>query len=120
METLNVKDMIVQKKLSRNIADASWGLLTQMLEYKCRWYGRNLVKINQYYPSSKTCSNCGNIKETLLLSERMYKCGNCGFKIDRDLNASINIKNAGIKIPKEPVEEKNINSPKKQELLTLN
>lgn len=112
METLGVKDMLKQKKLSRQISDASWGLLTQMLEYKCKWYGRELIKINQYYPSSKTCSNCGNIKETLLLSERVYKCGNCGLKIDRDLNASINIKQTGIKIPKVPMEDSNINCAK--------
>ena len=105
METLNVKGMMEEKKLSRNISDASWGLLTQMLEYKAKWYGRNLIKINQWFPSSKTCSNCGNIKETLLLSERIYKCEVCKIKIDRDLNASINIKNSGIKIPEETVEE---------------
>jgi putative transposase len=99
METLNVKGMMEEKKLSRNISDASWGLLTQMLEYKAKWYGRDLVKINRWFPSSKTCSNCGNVKETLLLSERTYKCKVCKTKIDRDLNAAINIKNTGIKIP---------------------
>lgn len=104
METLNVKGMMQEKKLSRNISDASWGLLTQMLEYKCKWYGRELIKINQWFPSSKTCSNCGNVKETLLLSERTYKCEVCNTKIDRDLNAAINIKNSGIKIPVVTVE----------------
>ena len=108
METLKVKDMLEQKKLSRQISDTSWGLLTQMLEYKCKWYGRELIKINQYYPSSKTCSGCGNIKETLLLSERIYKCDNCGLKIDRDLNASLNIKQTGVKIPKETVENTSV------------
>ena len=88
METLNVKGMMEEKKLSRSISDASWGLLTQILEYKCKWYGRELIKINKWFPSSKTCSNCGNIKETLLLSERIYKCEVCKIKIDRDLNAS--------------------------------
>ena len=105
METLNVKGMMEEKKLSRNISDASWGLLTQMLEYKCKWYGRELIKINRWFPSSKTCSNCGNVKETLLLSERTYKCEVCKTKIDRDLNAAINIKQTGIKIPEETVEE---------------
>jgi putative transposase len=108
METLGVKDMLEQKKLSRQISDASWGLLTQMLEYKAKWYGRELIKINQYFPSSKTCSNCGNIKETLLLSERIYKCEVCKTEIDRDLNASINIKNSGIKIPYVTVENTSI------------
>lgn len=119
METLNVKGMLEEKKLSRSISDASWGLLTQMLEYKSSWYGRELIKINQYFPSSKTCSNCGNIKEKLLLSERIYKCGNCKIEIDRDLNAAINIKNSGIKIPEVSVEEKRITSPVKQKVKRL-
>lgn len=108
METLNVKGMMEEKKLSRNISDASWGLLTQMLEYKAKWYGRELIKINQWFPSSKTCSNCGSIKETLLLSERTYRCEACKTEIDRDLNASINIKNSGIKIPVVTVENTSI------------
>ena len=108
METLNVKGMMEEKKLSRNISDASWGLLTQMLEYKAKWYGRELIKINQWFPSSKTCSNCGNVKETLLLSERTYKCEVCKTKIDRDLNAAINIKQTGIKIPEVAVENTSI------------
>lgn len=114
METFDIKNMMEQKKLSRDISNASWGLLTQMLEYKCNWYGRRLIKINKYFPSSKTCSNCGNVKETLLLSERTYKCEVCKFEIDRDLNASINIKNSGIKIPGVTAEEMNVSSPKKQ------
>jgi len=104
METLNVKGMMEEKKLSRNISDASWGLLTQMLEYKAKWYGRDLIKINQYFPSSKTCSNCGNVKEKLSLKERTYSCSSCGLEMDRDLNAAINIKNTGIKIPEVTVE----------------
>lgn len=116
MEALNVKGMMEEKKLSRNISDASWGLLTKMLEYKCKWYGRNLIKINQWFPSSKTCSNCGSIKKTLTLNERVYNCNSCGFKLDRDLNAAINIKNSGLKIPVESVEEKRIISPVKQKV----
>lgn len=116
METLNLKGMMEEKKLSRNISDASWGLLTRMLEYKANWYGRDLIKINQWFPSSKTCSNCGNVKEKLKLSERIYDCKSCGIKIDRDLNAAINIKNTGIKIPKVSVEEKRITSPLKQKI----
>ena len=107
METLSVKKMLEEKKLSRNISDASWGMLTSMLEYKCTWYGRELIKINRYFPSSKTCSGCGNIKEKLKLSERVYRC-ECGLEIDRDLNAAINIKNQGLKIPGLPVENTNI------------
>lgn len=115
METLNIKEMMQEKKLSRNISDASWGLLTQMLEYKCNWYGRELIKINQYFPSSKTCSNCGNIKEQLSLKERTYSCDNCGFEMDRDLNAAINIKNSGLKIPEVSVENSCISKVKEAE-----
>jgi len=104
IETLNVKGMMEERKLSRNISDASWGMLTQMLEYKAKWNGRNLIKISQWYPSSKTCSNCGNVKETLLLSERTYKCEVCKTEIARDLNAAINIKQTGIKMPEVTVE----------------
>ncbi len=104
METLNVKGMLGEKELSRNISDASWGLLTQMLEYKSAWYGREIIKINQYFPSSKTCSNCGYVKEKLTLKERTYSCESCGFEIDRDLNAAINIKNSGLRIPEVSVE----------------
>lgn len=110
METLNIKGMIKNRKLSRSVIDASWGTLTQMLEYKSKWYGRDLIKIDRWYPSSKTCSNCGNVKETLLLSERIYKCEVCNIEIDRDLNASINIRNSGIKIPEVTVENTNIGS----------
>jgi len=88
MEKLGVKDMMKQKKLSRQISDASWGLLTQILEYKCKWYGRELIKINQYYHSSKMCSGCGNVKDILLLSERIYG----------DLLASNNILTEGIRL----------------------
>ena len=100
--------MMEQKKLSRQISDASWGILTQILEYKCKWYDRELIKIDQYYPSSKMCSNCGNVKETLLLSERTYKCEVCKTEIDRDENAAKNIKQTGLKIPVETVENMSI------------
>lgn len=104
VETLRVKNMMGNRKLSKHIADASWSTLVNMLEYKAGWYGRNIVKVDTFYPSSKTCSFCGNVKEQLLLSERTYDCEYCGLSIDRDLNAAINIRNAGIKTPGELVE----------------
>jgi len=109
MESLNVKGMIKNHNLAKSISDASWGMLTQMLEYKSNWYGRDLIMINKWFPSSKTCSGCGNIKETLLLSERTYNCQSCGLSMDRDLNASLNIlkegfRISGTKMPKVPVE----------------
>jgi len=64
-----------------------------MLEYKSNWYGREIFKIDRFFPSSKKCSNCGNTKDVLKLSERIYNCKCCGLSIDRDLNATYNIKN---------------------------
>lgn len=104
VETLRVKNMMGNKKLSKHIADASWSTLVNMLEYKAKWYGRDIVKVDTFYPSSKTCSDCGNVKEQLLLSERTYDCEYCGLSIDRDHNAAINLRNSGIKTPGEPAE----------------
>lgn len=108
IESLKIKNMVKNKRLSRSISDVSWGLLTSILEYKANWYGRDVIKVDSFYPSSKTCSGCGNIKKELKLSEREYKCKCCGLVIDRDLNAAINLRNTGIKIPVEPVENSNI------------
>ena len=98
LETLNVKNMVKNKKLAKAISDVSWSSFIIKLEYKIAENQGKIVKIDRFYPSSKTCSNCGNVKDKLLLSERTYHCEECGFIIDRDLNASINILNAGLKI----------------------
>ena len=97
LETLKVKNMVKNKRLSKAISDVSWSSFISKLEYKVTENQGYLVKIDSYFPSSKTCSNCGCIKETLSLSERTYNCNECGFTIDRDLNASINILNLGLK-----------------------
>ena len=101
IEDLNIKGMLKNHKLARNISDVSWSEFGRQLEYKANWYGRIIVKVPKFYPSSKTCSNCGNVKKELLLSERTYHCECCGLKIDRDYNASINILRKGLKILKE-------------------
>ena len=98
LETLNVKNMVKNKKLAKAISDVSWSSFITKLDYKIAENQGCIVKIDPFYPSSKTCSNCGNVKDKLLLSERTYHCNECGFTIDRDLNASINILNAGLKI----------------------
>ena len=97
LETLKVKNMVKNKRLSKAIQDVSWSSFVSKLEYKVAENQGYLVKIDAYYPSSKTCSNCGCVKDKLSLSERTYKCNECGFEIDRDLNASINILNVGLK-----------------------
>ena len=80
-------------KFSKNLQKSCLGLFRSQLEYKTTWYDSKLTKIDRYYPSSKVCSKCGNIKQDLKLSDRIYKCNNCGTIIDRDLNAAINILN---------------------------
>jgi putative transposase len=96
MEDLNVSGMMKNHKLAGSIQKASWADLVNKIDYKCNFYGKKLTKINRFYPSSKTCSNCGCVKEELSLSERVYSCTDCGFSIDRDHNAAINILSAGV------------------------
>jgi putative transposase len=91
VEDLAVKNMIKNPKLARHIADAAWGELVRQLEYKARWYGRNLVKIDRWFPSSKRCGNCGHIVDKLPLSIREWDCPKCGTHHDRDINAARNI-----------------------------
>ena len=97
-EDLNVKGMIKNHKLSKHIADASWGNFVTLLQYKCDWYGKELVKVNRFYPSSKTCGDCGWINQELKLSDREWTCKSCGVVHDRDVNASRNILKEGLKI----------------------
>lgn len=92
IEDLNVLGMLSNHKLAKAISDTSFSMFRSMLEYKCKWYGKILCVIDRFYPSSKTCSECGWKKENLTLSDRIFKCENCGIEIDRDLNAAINIR----------------------------
>lgn len=93
MEDLNVQGMVKNARLSRRIAHASFGRLRLWTTYKAGWYGSKVVLVDRFYPSSKTCSDCGAVKTKLALSERSYNCNKCGLAIDRDLNAAINIRN---------------------------
>jgi putative transposase len=95
LEDLNVSGMLKNHKLAKSISDASWSTFVSMLEYKCDWYGKMLVKIDRFFPSSKTCSSCGHKEEKMPLSVREWICPSCGSKHDRDLNASINILKEG-------------------------
>ena len=88
--------MVKNHKLAKSISDASWSRFISMLDYKARWYGKNFVRINRFYPSSKTCSGCGTVKPDLTLNQRMFECESCGLCLDRDLNASINIDRVGV------------------------
>jgi len=95
IEDLNVSGMVKNHKLAKSISDASFSEIRRQLEYKCKWYGKELIIINRFFPSSKACSGCGNIKSDLKLSDREYVCEECVLSIDRDLNASINILTVG-------------------------
>lgn len=97
LEDLNIKGMMSNRKLSKHIADASWGTFVRLLEYKADWNDKQIVKINRFYPSSKTCCECGWINQDLNLSIREWTCKN-GHVLDRDLNAAKNILKEGLKI----------------------
>ncbi|NER27190.1 MAG: transposase, partial [Symploca sp. SIO1C4] len=94
-----VRNMVKNRKLARSISDAAWGEFFRQLEYKCQWYGRKLVKIDRFFPSSKRCNNCGFVVERLPLNIRSWDCPECGTKgIDRDINAGKNILAAGLAV----------------------
>lgn len=115
VETLKVKNMLKNHKLAKSISDVSWGRFITILEYKSGWYGRNLIKIGTFEPSSKTCNNCGHKKEELSLSERIFNCEKCGHKEDRDVNAAKNIKQIGRNYPEFKLVEQNVGLAMKQE-----
>ena len=97
IEDLNVNGMMQNHKLSKSIQELSLFEFRRQLEYKCKWYGRQLIVIDRFYPSSKTCYNCGYIYKDLKLSEREWICPHCGKLIDRDYNASLNILDEGLR-----------------------
>jgi putative transposase len=98
VEDLAVKNMMKNHKLAQAIADASWSELVRQLEYKCQWYGRTLVKIDRWFPSSKRCGNCGHVVDKLPLDVREWDCPECGTHHDRDINAANNILAAGLAV----------------------
>ncbi len=95
IEDLNVSGMTRNRRLARAISDCGWGEFRRQLEYKCERYGRKLVVIGRWYPSSKTCSACGHLLAELSLGTRQWTCPSCGARHDRDLNAATNILAAG-------------------------
>ena len=95
IEDLNMKGMSQALNFGKSVADNGWGIFTTMLQYKSMFLGKQVIKIDKWFPSSKTCSFCGTIKTELPLSSRVYKCDKCNSEIDRDLNASINIREVG-------------------------
>ena len=96
-EDLNIKKMVRNHHLSQSISDASWGMFLYMLQYKADWNDKQVIKVDRFYPSSKTCHHCGYVKEDLTLLDRYWICPQCGDTIDRDINAAQNILDEGLR-----------------------
>ena len=98
VESLAVKNMVQNHCLAKAISDVGWGEFTRQLDYKTKWYGRTLVKIDRFYPSSKTCHACKHVLDSLPLDIREWVCPVCGVVHDRDINAAKNILAAGLAV----------------------
>jgi putative transposase len=98
VESLQVKNMVKNHSLAKAISDVGWSEFVSQLEYKAAWYGRNLVKIDKWYPSSKRCFDCGHILDSLDLDVRVWTCPECGVVHDRDINAARNIHAVGLTV----------------------
>lgn len=98
IEDLTVSGMLKNRTLARAISDAAWSELRSMLQYKAGWYGRTVITVDRWYPSTKTCSGCGYVKQSVPLSERTFRCERCPLVLDRDVNAARNIKAAGLAV----------------------
>ncbi|WP_413799577.1 RNA-guided endonuclease InsQ/TnpB family protein [Streptomyces iranensis] len=98
IEDLTVRNMVKNGALACAISDAAWREFRTMLEYKAQWYGREVIAVDRWFPSSKLCSNCGNLAEVMPLHVRTWTCGDCGVTHDRDVNAANNLLAAGLAV----------------------
>ena len=98
IEDLTVRTMVKNRKLARAISDAAWAEFRNMLEYKAAWYGREVIAVDRFFPSSKLCSACGTMQENMPLSVRTWTCAGCGTTHDRDVNAAQNLLAAGLAV----------------------
>lgn len=96
IEDLNIQGMVKNHKLSKSISDVSFSKFFNMLNYKANWYGKQIVTIGRFEPTSKKCSSCGWIKHDLTLKDRIFNCDECGLSLDRDYNAALNIFSVGV------------------------
>ncbi|RBI69727.1 transposase [Vreelandella sulfidaeris] len=98
IESLQVKNMVRNRTLAKAISDAGWGEFTRQLAYKAAWTDRQVIAIDQWYPSTKRCSCCGHVMETMPLATRVWTCPECATVLDRDVNAAVNIKAVGLTV----------------------
>ena len=98
IEDLSSKNLMKNRRLAKSIGDVSWFTFTRMLKYKSEWYEKQVIKISQWYPSSQLCSDCGYNSGKKALNVRDWTCSNCGSHHDRDINASVNILNEGLRL----------------------
>lgn len=98
VENLAVRNMVKNHKLAKSISDASWGMFLTMLKYKAEWEGKTYIEVDRFYPSSKTCNHCLNVVDSLPLDVRQWECSSCHTIHDRDINASRNIRDEGLRI----------------------
>ena len=98
IEDLSVRNMVRNHTLARAISDASWAELRRQLEYKADWYGRTVIAVDRFYPSSKMCSACGHLAATMPLNVREWTCAACGVRHDRDVNAAKVLCAAGLAV----------------------
>ena len=103
LEDLNVSGMLKNHKLAKSIQELGLHEIKRQLEYKSKWYNRDLIFVDRFYASSKICSNCSNKHSNLKLSDRVFKCPSCNFEIDRDLNAALNIEKEGLRLYKDSI-----------------
>ena len=116
LEDLQLRGMQRTKQLALSISDAGLGELRRQLAYKSEWYGSTLVVADRFFPSSKLCSGCGTIKDTLGLSERVYDCHLCGLSLERDENAAVNLRRLGLAVL--PVDRREV-TPVERKALAL-
>jgi IS605 OrfB family transposase len=118
LEDLHVRGMQQNKHLALSVSDAGLGELRRQLAYKSEWHGSTLVVADRFFPSSKLCSGCGTIKNTLALNERVYDCDVCGLSLDRDENAAINLRRLGLSAAGLPVDRREV-TPVERKALAL-
>ncbi|MEU7380571.1 RNA-guided endonuclease TnpB family protein [Streptomyces sp. NPDC042207] len=98
IEDLTVRNLLKNGRLARAISDAAWSEFRSLLEYKARWYGRDVIAVDRWFPSSKLCSHCGTLQDRMPLHVRIWTCDGCGVTLDRDVNAAHNLKAAGLAV----------------------